>query len=381
MSEQVVGSSSATAAIHGEKLDSIQLMRAIAAVAVVTQHIPRLFGNGAWGVDLFFVISGFIMCFVTAKSSAYFFTKRLIRVAPLYWAGTFGAFFVALAMPSVLRTTSTSLPELFKSLAFIPFLKGDKVQPLLFLGWTLHYEMLFYALFAVSTKISQRYRAAVCSVLIVALVAFGYIFQPQWVVLSFYTSDIMLEFVFGMICYSLYLWIVGSVPSSSSRGARNVATLLGVGCIIGMILTKPWVESIGRVEARGILAGFTFLFLLLGLSGRRLPAILVLIGDASYSLYLFHPYVIQVFEKIFHSFNTRSVYSYTTAVFAIALCCLASLASYKYVEHPLTERLRSKLLPRRQRQPAPQNFAAESGPLLIVPHEALANVVPDDSMR
>jgi len=335
----------------GEKLDSIQMMRAIAAVAVVTQHIPRLFGNGAWGVDLFFVISGFIMCFVTAKSSANFFTKRVIRVVPLYWMGTFAAFAVALVMPSVLRTTHANLPELLKSLFFIPFQKDDKVQPLLFLGWTLHYEVLFYVLFALATKVSQKFRILVCSGFILALLAAGGIFQFHQVALAFYTSDIMLEFVFGMLCYCAYVWVTDKRPSGLPGWAKNLFVVAGFACIVGMVLSKPLVEEIGRVQARGILAAFTFSFLLLGLSGRRLPAILVLLGDASYSLYLFHPYVLQIFEKIFHSFNARSIYSYSMALVALSICCAGCIASYKFIEHPLTEWLRGIFLPRKNPRP------------------------------
>lgn len=92
-----------------DKLDSIQLLRAIAATAVVVYHIP-LFREGAWGVDIFFVISGFIMALVTERSTRHFFAKRVIRVVPLYWLGTFGVFGVACCCPTCWTTPRPMSP-------------------------------------------------------------------------------------------------------------------------------------------------------------------------------------------------------------------------------------------------------------------------------
>jgi peptidoglycan/LPS O-acetylase OafA/YrhL len=67
-----------------ERLDTVQALRGIAALAVVCNHIPAI-EHGAFGVDLFFVISGFIVCHVAAADPGRFMAKRLIRVLPLYW--------------------------------------------------------------------------------------------------------------------------------------------------------------------------------------------------------------------------------------------------------------------------------------------------------
>ena len=70
----------------------------------------------------------------------------------------------------------------------------------------------------------------------------------------------------------------------------------------------------------------------------------MLVGDASYSLYLFHPYILQIFDKAFKSFEARTVVTYALAVVAVSLCCLASLLSYKYIEHPVTEWFRRRFI-------------------------------------
>jgi exopolysaccharide production protein ExoZ len=99
--------------------------------------------NGHWGVDLFFIISGFLMCYGTEGSGAQFLTKRLIRIVPLDWTGTRGVFSLALLAPHVLNTPTTRVVALLQSLACIPFHKGTQLQPALFLGWPLNYEMFF----------------------------------------------------------------------------------------------------------------------------------------------------------------------------------------------------------------------------------------------
>lgn len=140
-----------------QRIDSIQLLRAVAAIAVVTQHVPiPIFGDGLWGVDLFFVISGFIMCHATARSGRNFFLKRIIRIVPLYWLGTLFIYALALTLPQLLNTTTANPVDLLKSLLFIPFIKGGIPVPIVFQGWTLNYEMFFYGLFWISLLVSRR---------------------------------------------------------------------------------------------------------------------------------------------------------------------------------------------------------------------------------
>ena len=129
---------------------SIELLRFLAATAVVFVHIPIVkFGN--IGVDIFFAISGFVMMLSTESSSKNFFLKRIIRVAPTYYIFTLGVFFSALIAPSVLNNTTADFSQLVQSFLFVPFDKnGVGHYPILFLGWTLNYEMYFYLLFALA---------------------------------------------------------------------------------------------------------------------------------------------------------------------------------------------------------------------------------------
>ena len=340
-----------TVTIAADKLDSVQVLRALAAVAVVTHHI-RLFGNGAWGVDLFFVISGFIMCFVTEHSGAHFFTKRVIRVVPLYWAGTLGIFCLALLVPGFLRETQPDLVQLLKSLFFIPYSNGENVFPIMFLGWTLNYEMFFYLLFAASMAISHAYRAVICSAVLGALAIAGSLVEFESVVLEFFTESIILEFAFGMFAYSVYArtarWRAGA-----GGGVRTLMVLAGLALIGCMPLMSAQSDAIGRPLAWGLLALGAFLLVVHGLANRRLPRLAVLIGDASYSLYLFHPYVLNVFNRVLRpTYDAASPRSYAIALLAVALCCAVAVILYRLLELPLTTWLRRRFLPRRSAQPA-----------------------------
>jgi peptidoglycan/LPS O-acetylase OafA/YrhL len=327
------------------RLDSVQMLRAIAAVAVVTHHIS-LFANGQWGVDLFFVISGFIMCYVTADSGRRFFAKRIIRVVPLYWAGTLAVFCVALVWPQMLHNTTASIPDLVKSMLFIPFKKGDRINPVLFLGWTLNYEMLFYLLFAASMSVSHRYRALVCSALLLAVAVLGQLVHFDSVPLRFWSRPIILEFAFGMACYTLLMRTAVGGSRSRTPAARAAWTVAG-GLFLACLPVATHLAASQDPPVRwGILAALGFYCIVYGLWGVKLPRAPVLLGDASYSLYLFHPYLIQIFTKILGAFEGRGLYAYCMTLVVILLCCGIAVVSYQYLEKPASEFLRRRFVDR-----------------------------------
>lgn len=334
-----------------DRLDSIQLLRALAATAVVVFHIP-LFRNGAWGVDIFFVISGFIIALVTEKSSRHFLAKRVIRVVPLYWLGTFGVFGVALLLPNLLDNTTADLAGLIQSLLFIPYLKGEYVQPLLYLGWTLNFEMFFYALFALAMAISHRHRLIIASAMLLGLVLLGKLVAFDAVIPAFYTSEILAEFVLGMACHALYKRTGQWRANGPSGRARGLLIGTGLLCLACLPFSEALEPALGRTGCWGVPAALAFLALVHGLSGVTLPRGLVLLGDASYSLYLFHPYVLKTFNKIFHIYDAPGVLPYLLAPTAIVACHLAAIGLYRLLEQPLTHWLRATFLERQRALPS-----------------------------
>ena len=334
------------------RLDCVQLLRAVAAVAVVTHHI-RLFGNGAWGVDLFFVISGFIMCYVTEDSGRRFFAKRIIRVVPLYWTGTLAVFCVALVFPSLLDHTTADFGDLLKSLFFIPFKKGHNTVPVLFLGWTLNYEMLFYLIFSLSMAVSHKRRAMVASALLIGIAIAGRWVPDHPVPFRFFSRPVIIEFAFGMLCYELFIATAGHRMRSRTIASRLLWTAAGAIFIACMPLATIFAPFEDPVIRWGILAALSFYCIIYGLSGVRLPLLAVIIGDASYSLYLFHPYVIQIFTKTSPAYSGTGAPAYFMAVLVIVLCCVLSVISYRYLERPVTEYLRKRFVDRSAPSGAP----------------------------
>ena len=167
-------------------LASIQVLRAAAALAVLFAHLwPALaqFGNeniipnftfGAAGVDLFFVISGFIMVYTSERlfgqrdGPGRFLTRRLIRIVPMYWALTT---LVVVAWYGVKLPDHTTWTNVVGSYLFIPTLKpGGGTAPVLGVGWTLNYEMLFYFLFAITIMFQRRMAVIVLSALLFGIV-------------------------------------------------------------------------------------------------------------------------------------------------------------------------------------------------------------------
>jgi peptidoglycan/LPS O-acetylase OafA/YrhL len=145
-------------------LQSIQLLRGIAALSVVYVHVLATPNFGLFGVDIFFVISGFVMALVTTKNTnpTSFFLHRLIRIVPLYWILTTCLVAVIVIAPNLLGSTTLNFANFLKSLFFIPYFKESHlIQPFLFVGWTLNYEMLFYLCIALGLMLSSRHYLAI----------------------------------------------------------------------------------------------------------------------------------------------------------------------------------------------------------------------------
>ena len=154
------------------RLVGIEYLRACAATAVMLFHYALASGYsgalvalGQFGVDVFFVISGFIMWTVSRDeaSPAGFLLRRIVRIAPLYWLATLAAALVT-TEGGVTLGLGAPAGDLAKALFFIPAYSArspDVVEPILSVGWTLNLEMAFYALFAASLAAPRRRRLIV----------------------------------------------------------------------------------------------------------------------------------------------------------------------------------------------------------------------------
>ena len=145
-------------------IESIHAMRGVAALAVAVSHLPSFIpiapGTGhAWdalavgkaGVDVFFVISGFVMATATAslpsgwRTSLAFLWRRLARVAPLYWLVTLFLVSLYLADRRFGAERPLDVDLVLRSLLFVPVHGPDGgIRPIVGVGWSLDYEMYFY---------------------------------------------------------------------------------------------------------------------------------------------------------------------------------------------------------------------------------------------
>lgn len=331
-------------------LKNLQGLRGVAALFVVLAHVTQLMGGnlaqvfsfGIYGVDLFFVISGFVMVYTTTLSQAtsgQFFGHRIIRIVPLYWSATILVFGVAYILPTALKSTDTDPINLIKSLFFIPYMKkGGVIQPVLFLGWTLNYEMFFYAIFAIGLFIrNAATRIFLMFAFLTALVVLGWTLSPSSVFGSFYTSPLLLEFGFGMILGYFHPRIVKHAPAAAFAGL-----LMIVGFAALVTGHDVFVGSAQRLQTG--LAAALVIYAALAFEARGIAlrsGIVMLIGAASYALYLIHPFVIGLLAKA----GSRVGATHGWMVAPFMLTCIigaiaAAIAVHLMFERPIDRALR-----------------------------------------
>ena len=298
-----------------DKLQSLQLLRAIAVLFVVVSHcahelVSLLSGKamrfneklfpGDFGVDLFFVISGFIMVyscwnqFGRKDAPVKFFTRRLIRVVPLYWAATTLMILVILFLPGTVKTATNDFGQWISSYLFWPYQRESDgmIRPVLGLGWSLQYEMLFYTLFAVSLFFS-RVKAITGLLTALVLIVFGASLLRAGggysdALLTFLSHPIILEFGLG-----------AGIAFAYCRGSR-IPQILGVLLIVfaGVYLMEmPGFDA--RVDsARAVLYGIpASLFVIAavlaeGSDRAKIARPILELGEISYATYLVHPFVV-----------------------------------------------------------------------------------------
>ena len=307
------------------RLESVQALRGIAVFFVVLSHVGFI-NFGAFGVDLFFCISGFIMMYITQRTTANFFYKRVIRIIPLYWVFTISTFILVSCKPSLLNSTSSELSHLIKSIAFIPFDKNGLVEPLLGPGWTLNYEMYFYLIFFVSLKISFEYRGYMVSGIFGILALAGF-FHEGGVIWEFYTDPIILEFSFGILAF----YILNSKVKFNETTSIFVIFLVLFICIFTRIKPSP--------DLRFLIWGVPmFLFFLLFVTNDYhffVRGLLEKIGNASYSIYLTHLFVILGFDRLLSPMQSLSLSSLLLSLIAITSSIILGYFVYKWFEVPV----------------------------------------------
>jgi len=284
-----------------ERLQSIQLLRGVAVVPVVFFHFGG-FDHGRAGVDLFFVISGFVMAGLVYGSPAKFALNRFTRIYP--------PFLAALALTLILVPQPFELVRLVKSLILWPVYKDIYLFP----AWSLSYEAMFYAACAASMVVSRRY----------VLLAYGAAFLLG---IPFIGSAFVLEFLAGFAIARRQWWAIPILLAAATTDTRILqygapaATLLWLG-----VRYESWFKH-------------------------RLWQPAAMIGDASYSIYLTHVPV--------GTYLTVNGWNWVAIIYA---CILFGIAFHFAIERPLlktSRRLVDSLAAARANKVRLHNLGAE----------------------
>jgi exopolysaccharide production protein ExoZ len=311
----------------------LQYVRGIAALMVVYFHalvqldtmgiatpLPRI---GEPGVDLFFVLSGFLMWVTTVNSKMTpltFMRKRIIRVIPLYWTLTLFAAGVALVAPNVLKHTVLEGHHLIASLLFWPAPnpaytgageQGMLLTPLLVPGWTLNYEAFFYVLFGLMMFVKPTARLLLLPALFGVLVWANATFNSHSPALAVFGHPMVFEFYFGVL--------VAVMVKRGWYPRPTIAAAMLTAGIAAMVILNLRFTVEDRLLAFGLPATW-IVYCLCALELQR-PALrskwLQAIGDASYSLYLTHVFSLPLCRLVFQHLTTA------TDLFTQLLFCLA----------------------------------------------------------
>jgi exopolysaccharide production protein ExoZ len=337
-------------------INSIQFLRGFAALAVVIHHTggyvkryyePHLllgdyFSIGFAGVDLFFVISGFIIHFTSknylnnpSKLKDYL-SKRFVRVYPIYWIVTTLLFTLGWLITNVLHKNVFSIgyPH-----TLVAYLQTYSLFPLHFainpVTWTLSYEIFFYVIFALLI-ISKRLIIIPFSILIVS---FYNIFITQsgseLTYFNFIFSGYNFEFVLGCLIFQFYEKV------QLSKALSLILLSIAIGIILYFGYAVSDVDSYQRVLTFGFPSGIILLTLLnLEKEGViSFPKVFIILGDSSYALYLIHFPMMLLMNKIpqmlGYKFTVNQEISYSYLI--IISIVITSFGVHKWIEKPIAK--------------------------------------------
>lgn len=332
---------------------SIQAYRALAAILVVLFHanslfevyfgqnrLTKLFSCGDSGVCFFFVLSGFLIFklhendFLNHKKIIPYLKKRLYRIYPMYWIASIA--FIGLALITGTGDYRIHDPRIvIKGLLLIP----QHPWPILGVGWTLVHEVFFYCVFALCLFLFSR---IVFLYFCVFVFLFICVFQQFNIVhirpFEFLLSPFNALFLIGVF--------TAFFTEKTSANARFVFFVFGIAffACLGAIKNIYCIE----LGTMSWLFGVSSALILIGSGTEKIEKIfknkLQLIGNASYSIYLFHYPILSATAKLLTIIHA-SIFMSISALFCIITITAigACLCIYSLIESPINKKIKNKL--------------------------------------
>ena len=276
---------------------SIQLLRAVAAIYITLFHIsywwntnnvssPHIFDIGFSAVDLFFVISGFVLFqsasgyLQGAKEGFYFFIKRLLRIYPLYWT-----ILVICISFGIYKLSSVSVPEFLGIWILYP-----NSRFFIYSTWTISYEVFFYILLSLYV-FNHRAKWGFFILLLLSILSIVkkyFHMQISLPEIGIY-NEFVFEFFLGILVAKIY---------------KNIPIWFALFLVISGFYF--FFFPLMRQPVYGIVYGLPAAFILFGLTNLEynkkiiVPSWIVRIGNASYVLYLIHQPLIEMILPQLH---------------------------------------------------------------------------------
>ncbi len=345
-------------------VNSIQYLRGIAALFVVLFHIKWMLNNvyvdknlgdilfisGNFGVDLFFVISGFVICLSTEKKESKpckkFIIRRFFRIYPL----------LLLSVLFVYILGDSSFFDFIRSTIPIHLDYSEKAPVfgynILVSAWTITYEIVFYFVFLFALNISHKFRCELTVFfLIVTNVIANYYYFGEYSIdlgrrvsnvkpesfLVIFSSSMLLVFIYGIVLYKLYLLFkTNKFIQAISTYHRYTLYLILLVIIVFMFIKHPQFDGHG-VFRWGILSFLIIFILLLTeiLYGFEKSRFLFWLGDISYSLYITHIVTLEfIFKQITPYIWNNPDLGFSKLFFYLFISLIFSHFIYIFVEKP-----------------------------------------------
>ena len=342
-------------------LGNLQALRCLAAAMVLFGHVQHEAASLhlgaapfvpleplAWGagVDIFFIISGFIMYhtsadrFGTAGAGWEFLKRRAIRLVPIYWLYTTAMLAALVMFNGRIAHNDVTLGQIVASYVFVPWPRADgDLRPILSLGWTLNYEVFFYLAFGAVMAASKRRGMLLLAGAFIALVLLGVLVRPDSWVAYFWTRPIILEFLFGIGLARVFRagvrlrWPAAAAMVVAGIGLMMLATALN----LQYLLMRPlWAGVPALIICAGLALGPGSHHPLMRLARAG--------GDSSYSLYLSHAFTVNIASMVWLRLSLGSPWAFTGI--AIAASMAVAWVSYRLLEQPALRWLRHFTEPR-----------------------------------